>query len=142
MKNDKGTKTDTLAIIFHSPAYDRVSYGLMLAKTALAYGMEVVTLFTFGALRRLVKGAADNLASETQDDMRDAIEMGLEVGILQPISEQIREAKRVGLRLHACVTAMTLFDLRQDDLIEEVDSIAGLGMFVDIARDAAMSIYL
>jgi peroxiredoxin family protein len=142
MQNDKGSKTDTLAIIFHSPAYDRVSYGLMLAKTALAYGMEVVTLFTFGALKRLVKGAIDDLASETQDDMRDAIEMGLEVGILQPISEQIREAKRVGLRLHACVTAMTLFDLSQDNLIEEVDSVAGLGMFVDIARDAAMSIYL
>jgi peroxiredoxin family protein len=142
MRNDKGSKTDTLAVIFHSPAYDRVSYGLMLAKTALAYGMEVVTLFTFGALKRLVKGAIDDLASETQDDMRDAIEMGLEVGILQPISEQIREAKRVGLRLHACVTAMTLFDLSQDNLIEEVDSVAGLGMFVDIARDAAMSIYL
>ncbi|MHA2066751.1 MAG: DsrE family protein [Candidatus Thorarchaeota archaeon] len=142
MQNNKGSKTDTLAIIFHSPSYDRISYGLMLAKAALAQGMEVVTLFTFGALKRLVKGAVDDLASETQDDMKDAIEMGLEVGILLPISEQIREAKRFGLRLHVCVTALTLFNLSEDDLIEEVDSIAGLGMFVDIARDAAMNLYI
>ena len=142
MEISNASKTDTLAIIFHSPEYDRISYGLMLAKAALAQGMEVVTQFTFGALKRLVKGAIDDVAPETQSDMKDAIEMGLEVGILLPISEQIREAKRLGLQLHVCVTAMTLFNLSQDDLIEEVDSVAGLGMFVDIARDAAMSIYV
>ena len=142
LQKNNGSKNDTLAIIFHSPAYDRISYGLMLAKAALAHGMEVVTLFTFGALKRLVKGAVDDIASETQDDMKDAIELGLETGILLPISEQIRDAKRLGLRLHVCVTTMTLFDLSQNDLIEEVDSIAGLGMFVDIARDASMSIYV
>jgi peroxiredoxin family protein len=142
LQNKNDSKTDTLAIIFHSAAYDRISYGLMLAKAALAQGMEVVTLFTFGALKRLVKGAVDDPALETQDDLRDTIEMGLEVGILLPISEQIREAKRLGFQLHVCVTAMTLFNLSQEDLIEEVDSVAGLGMFVDIARDAAMSIYI
>ncbi len=142
LQNNKDRKTDTLAIIFHSPAYDRVNYGLMMAKAALAHEMEVVSLFTFGALKRLVKGAVDTLASETRDDMKEAIKLGLEAGILLPISEQIRDAKRNGLRIHACVTAMTLFNLSKEDLIEDVDSIAGLGMFVDIARDAAMSIYV
>ncbi len=142
LQSEKDGKNDTLAIIFHSPAYDRINYGLNLAKTALAYGMEVVTLFTFGALKRLIKGAIDDVAPETHSDMKDAIEMGLETGILLPISEQIREAKRLGLQLHVCVTAMTLFNLKQDDLIEEVDSVAGLGMFVDVARDSAMSMYI
>ncbi|MHA2003074.1 MAG: DsrE/DsrF/DrsH-like family protein [Candidatus Thorarchaeota archaeon] len=142
MENEKSSKNDTLAIIFHSAAYDRIIYGLNLVKTALAYGMDVVTLFTFGALKRLVKDAVDDISSETPDDMKDAIEMGLEVGILLPISEQIREAKRLGLRLHVCVTTMTLFGLSQEDLIEEVDSVEGLGMFVDIARDATMSLYI
>jgi peroxiredoxin family protein len=105
-------------------------------------GMGVVALFTFGALKRLVKGSIDDIAPETGNEMKDAIETGLEVGILAPISEQIREAKRLGLRLHVCVTTMTLFNLSIEDLIEEVDSVAGLGMFVDIARSAAMSLYM
>ena len=142
MKHEKNNRADVLAMIFHSAAYDRISYGLMLAKAALASGMEVVTLFTFGALKRLVKGVIDDIAPETNDDLRDDIEMGLEVGILLPISEQIREAKRLGLKLHVCVTTMTLFNLSQEELIDEVDSVAGLGIFVDIARDAAMSLYI
>ncbi|MHA2211236.1 MAG: DsrE family protein [Candidatus Thorarchaeota archaeon] len=142
MQNENEGKTETLAIIFHSATYDRISYGLMLAKAALASGMEVVTLFTFGALKRLVKSAVDEILLETTEDMKEDIEMGLEVGILLPISEQIRELKRHSFRLHVCVTAMTLFNLSLEDLIEEVDSVAGLGMFVDIARDAAMSLYI
>jgi peroxiredoxin family protein len=142
LQNEENSETNTLAIIFHSPAYDRINYGLNLVKTALAYGMEVVALFTFGALKRLVKGSTDDIAPETGNEMKDAIEMGLEVGILAPISEQIREAKRLGLRLNVCVTTMTLFNLSIEDLIEEVDSVAGLGMFVDIARNAAMSLYI
>ncbi|MFW9846568.1 MAG: DsrE family protein [Candidatus Thorarchaeota archaeon] len=142
MQNLETNEIDTLAIIFHSPAYDRISYALMLAKAALASGMRVVTLFTFGALRRLVKGMLDDIAFGTESEMKDAIETGLEIGVLLPISEQIKELKRLGLRIHACVTTMTLFNLSKDDLIEDVDSIAGLGMFVDIARDAAISIYV
>ena len=96
-----------------------------------------------GVMGKIPIGTHSVFAHFGQDpDMKDAIELGLETGMLLPISEQIRDAKRLGLRLHVCVTTMTLFDLSQDDLIEEVDSIAGLGMFVDIARDASMSIYV
>ncbi|MFQ5832394.1 MAG: DsrE/DsrF/DrsH-like family protein [Candidatus Thorarchaeota archaeon] len=142
MKDSENKKGDSLAMIFHSASYDKVGYGLIIAKAALSMGMEVNTLFTYGALNRLARNNTDTLGEETDSEILDVVEKGLTLGIIYPISHQIKDAKRLGLKIYACVTTMTLLDINQDELIEEVDKVTGIASFLDIASNATMSLYI
>ncbi len=129
-------------MIFHSAAYDKVGYGLIIAKAALSMGMEVHTLFTYGALKRLARNNTDILGEETDSEILEIVENGLTLGIIYPISHQIKDAKRLGMKIYACVTTMTLLDIHQDELIEEVDKVTGIASFLDIASNATISLYI
>lgn len=142
MKEEKSNKVDSFAMIFHSGTYDRVSYGLSIATVALATGMEVHALFTFGAFKRLVKGGTDNLGRKTEEETRKILEKGLAKGNIKPISQQIKEAKQMGIKIYACVNAMANFDVSRDELISEVDKPMGIATFLDLARNATISLYI
>lgn len=142
MKEEESNKGDGLTLIFHSGAYDRVSYGLSLAKGALATGMEVHALFTFGALRRLVKGGTDDLGKETEEETRRILEKSLAKENIQPLSQQIKETKHMGLKIYACVNAMANFNVSRDELISEVDKPMGIATFLELARKATISLYI
>ncbi len=142
MNDSESERSDSLAMIFHSAAYDKVGYGLIIAKAALSMGMEVHTLFTYGALKRLARNNTDILGEETDSEILEIVENGLTLGIIYPISHQIKDAKRLGMKIYACVTTMTLLDIHQDELIEEVDKVTGIASFLDIASNATISLYI
>ncbi len=142
MNYSETERSDSLAMIFHSAAYDKVGYGLIIAKAALSMGMEVHTLFTYGALKRLARNNTDILGEETDSEILEIVEKGLTLGIIYPISHQIKDAKRLGMKIYACVTTMTILDIHQDDLIEEVDKVTGIASFLDIASNASISLYI
>jgi len=73
-----------VTIILHSGAYDRASFALSLAQTALASGMEVYMLVTFGGLNRFSRGNLSKLGKETPQSMHDYIKSGLKTGAMQP----------------------------------------------------------
>jgi peroxiredoxin family protein len=133
---------DSLAIIFHSGAYDKVNYGLIIAKAALSLGFDVISHFTYGALKRLTKDEIDSMGNETGSDTREILERGLAMGIINPISQQIKDAKRIGLSIHACVTTLTLFGLSKSDLIPEVDGVRGIATFLDEISKSSKVIYI
>ena len=55
---------------------------------------------------------------------------------------QLADAKELGLRLYACTGAMAIADIRQEHLRPEVDETIGLGVFLEIARSAAINWYI
>jgi len=130
------------ALIVHSGAYDRVMYALSVATVALAMGMEVHMLFTYDGLRRLVKGHTDDLGEETGPEMQKVIARRLARGDMQPLSQGLRDAKRMGLKVYACVAAMSNLSITRDELVPEVDEPAGLAMFLDLAKNAAINYYI
>jgi len=132
----KREDAERLTIIVNSDAYDRVNYALSIAKVGAAQGMDVHMLFTFGGLRRLVRGRADELGEETGVVIRASIEKGLAVGSVAKISEQIKDAKKLGVNIYACVSAMAVLGLSKDDLVKEVDGILGISTFLDLSRGA------
>ena len=57
--------TEKISIIINSASYDRVDYALVIASTSAATGKEVLVLFTYGAITRLVENKADEIGEET-----------------------------------------------------------------------------
>ena len=54
-----------VAIIVHSPSYDRVSYAPTIAAMSAAQFKEAFLLFTYGAIRCLVEDPTDEVGDAT-----------------------------------------------------------------------------
>lgn len=127
-----------MGIIVNSPSYDRVSYALSIAAMSAAHFKEVHVLFTYGAVRRLLKGEADAVGEETDPWIRKDIKLGLKNGSIQKISEMIFHLKGFGGKIYACVAAMAFHNIAKDDLIEEVDEATSISAFLEKTEGATM----
>ncbi len=132
----------TAAIVLHSGSYDRASYALTLALVALAMGMDARMLLTHGGLRRFSGDRLEEMGDDTPEQARKDFELALMSGAVNSIEKQLADAKELGLRLYACTGAMAITDIRQEHLRPEVDEMIGLGVFIEIARTAAINWYI
>lgn len=130
-----------MALIINSPSFDRVSYALSIAAMSAAQMKEVYVLFTYGALRRLVKDQTDIVGNETDEWIRSDIITGLSNNSIHKISEMIFHLKGFGGRIYACTAAMTFHQLVKTDLIDEVDDTTGIATFLEIT-DGATILYV
>ncbi len=142
MASETGRETQRAAIILHGQGYDRVSYALSLASVALAMGMEVHLLATWGGLLRFRRGRLEDLGEETGAESREGLRRGLATGGIRPLGAQLAEAKTLGLRLYACPSAMANLNIARNELAPEVDQVMGLASFLELARGAAMHWYI
>ncbi|MBI2854599.1 MAG: DsrE/DsrF/DrsH-like family protein [Chloroflexi bacterium] len=141
MKREGGANP-RITIILHSGSYDRATYALSLALIGLAMGREVHLLLTYGGLRRFTKCHLDDLGEETPPVERKAIERGLSTGGIKAIGSYLADAKALGLKLHACASAMATLNIARDDLLPEIDQVTGLANFVQLAEGATANWYI
>lgn len=134
--------SERVTIILHSGSYDRASYALSIAQVALASGMEVHMLLTFEGLHRFTKGHLMDRGEETSAVIRNSVERGLASGGIQSIDDQLAGARKLGLKLYACVNAMATLNIARDQLIDEIDTITGLAAFLELARTAKINWYI
>jgi peroxiredoxin family protein len=127
---------EKIAMVVNSGSYDRVSYALSIAKVALALGMDVHAIFTYGGLTRLIRGRTDELGAVPNETVRSRLAAGIAKGTVTNLSADLKEAKKLGFRIYACVSAMGILNVTQDELIPEVDQVMGLAAFLDLARGA------
>lgn len=132
---------ERVAIILHSGDYDRVSYALNLAMASLATGMEAHMLLTYGGLERFVKGHLDGTEG-LLPELEEKIKKGLKSGGIAPISSQLKDARRLGLKLYACANAMGILNISRDQLLDDVDQVVGLVTFLQFARGASINLYI
>lgn len=135
MAESNSPNKERVAIILHSGAYDRVSYALSIALAALASGMEVYLLLTYEGLKRFSKGHLTEIGDETPLNMHPIVRQGLEIGSIQPLDEQLADARQLGLKVYACPNAMATFKIPKRDLIE-VDDVMGLVTFLGLSKGA------
>ena len=105
-------------MVVNSGEYQRVSYALSMAKVAAALDMEVHMLFTYEGLDRLVKGRSDELGSKTDTNILKKIKNALEKGKISKISEDLIDSKKMGVKIYACVTAMSIMNVKNEELIK------------------------
>ena len=141
MSQDTPQNEKSVTIILHSGAYDRVSYALCIAQAALASDMEVHILLTFEGMRRFTKGHLTDIGDETPPSVQSDVKWGLEVGAIQPLDEQLAEARKSGLKIYACPNAMATMNIPLRNLLE-VDEVMGLSTFLQLANKANSNWYI
>ncbi len=137
-------KEKRYCIFLHSGSYDRVYQAMSITNVALATGYEVHMFFSYGALKRLVKGNTDKVVIEGEPVFfKEEIERNLQRGTLDSISEMIETAKRFGrLKIYACTGSMAVLNIARDELIEHVDMSMGLVYFLNLVKDAEQVLYI
>lgn len=121
---------ERLALIINSAAYERVNFALCVAVAEASLGKEVRAMFGHGGVIRLKKGCADQVGEETNALFHEQIKTGIESNGIPSNHELLSMLKQLGGKIYACPTAMTLHNIKEDELIEEVDEVRSLIEFL------------
>jgi uncharacterized protein len=84
-----------------------------LAAVGAAMGWEVDVFFVIQGAQLVKKGVAETVFAK--EGMKSAL-------------EYIKETMELGVHMHACTPSMGLFDIRPEDLIDNVDLVGGATM--------------
>ena len=138
-------RIERLCIFLHSGSYDRVYQAMSITNVVLATGGEVFLFFSYGALKRLVKGSLDAVVIEGEAvaPFKEDIARNLNRGTLDKISEMLDMAKRFGrIKVYACTASMAVMNIARDELDPVVDASMGLVSFLNLVKDADQTLYI
>ena len=138
----KGKKK--LAIIAHGGTIDRLYPVFILASAAVAMDMETHIYFTFWGLNMLKKGAMEKAElPATYKHMEGQLKKKLGEMKYPTPYEMLKRLKATGmLKIYACSPTMEMFGIKKEDLIPEVDEIAGAAAFLDVASTADTTLFV
>ena len=131
-----------IAIIVHSGTIDQLLCAFILGSTAATMDWDVHMYFTFWGLMMLKKGAMDKagLPATYKHLEADLAKKLKEMNYPTPY-QMLQRLKTSGkLTLYACTPSMEMFGIKREDLIPEVDMLAGASTFLDVAADADVTI--
>jgi peroxiredoxin family protein len=136
------SESKKLAIIVHSGTIDQLLCAFILGSTAVSMDWEAHMYFTFWGLTKLKKGEMDKAGlPATYKHMEKDLHEKLKAMNYPTPYEMLKRMKASGkLTLYACTPTMEMFDIKREDLIPEVDTLAGAATFLDVAADADISL--
>ena len=135
-------KEKKLAIIVHSGTLDRLYSAFILGSTATAMNIEAHLYFTFWGLNMLVKGGLEKAElPATYKHLEEQLKKKLGEMKYPTLYELLKRMKASGLlKIYACSPTMEMFGVKKEDLIPEVDEIAGAAAFLELASDADITL--
>jgi len=131
-----------IAIIVHSGTIDQLFSAFILGSTAVAMDWEAHLYFTFWGLTMLKKGEMDKAGlPATYKHMEEHLKKKLSEMNYPTPYEMLKRMKASGkLTLYACTPSMEMLGITKEDLIPEVDALAGAATFLDVAADADITL--
>ncbi|MGA2681677.1 MAG: DsrE/DsrF/DrsH-like family protein [Candidatus Bathyarchaeia archaeon] len=133
-----------LALIVESGTIDKLYCAFILGSSATAMGWEAHLYFTFWGLTSLVKGAMEkaSLPSDYKQMESQMTERLKQMKYPTPY-EMLKRMKASGLlKIYACTPSMQMFNIKKEDLIPEVDEMAGATTFLDVAANADVTLFI
>jgi peroxiredoxin family protein len=156
---------DKMTLILFSGDLDKALAGFNLATAAASMGIEVVIFFTFWGLNiirkekkvsktkgfkkklfgMINKGSANNLPlsrfhmSGIGTKMMKQLMKEMK---FPPLSDLMNLAKSMGVKFIACTTTMGMMGLTKDDLIPEIDALAGAATYLTNASQSKINLFL
>ncbi len=133
-----------LALVVHSGTLDKLFCAFILGSTATAMDMEAHLYFTFWGLNMLVKGALEKAGlPATYKHMEEQLKKKLKEMKYPTPYDMLKRMKATGLlKIYACSPTMEMFGVKKEDLIPEVDQIAGAATFLDLASTADITLLI
>ena len=131
-----------LALIVHTGTLDKLYCAFILGSTATTMGWEAHLYFTFWGLHALVKGAMEKagLPSDYKQMEKPMREKLKQMKYPTPY-ELLKRMESSGLlKIYACTPSMEMFGIKREELIPEVDEMAGAATFLNIAADADVTL--
>jgi peroxiredoxin family protein len=133
-----------LAMVIESGTLDRLYCAFILASTAVAMDMEAHLYFTFFGLSMLRKGAMEKAGlSATYKNLEEDLKKKLMAMKYPTPYEMLKRLKDSGLiKIYACSPTMEMFGIKKENLIPEVDEIAGAATFLEVASKADITLFI
>ena len=152
------------AIVLFSSDLDKALAALIIACGAAASGVQTSVFFTFWGLSVLRKNPAPRVKKTLFDKAfgallprgaerlklskmnfgglgKAAMKHAMSKQNVPTLPELLTQAKELGVRFVACEMAANVMGFAPEELIE-VDEIAGVGRFIDLAKDAGPTLYI
>jgi peroxiredoxin family protein len=139
-----GDNRKKLAIIVQGGTLDKLYCAFILSSTAVAMDMEAHLYFTFWGLSMLVKGAMEKAGlPATYKHLEEQMKKNLARMKYPTPYEMLQRLKQSGmLKIYACSPTMEMFGIKREDLVPEVDEIAGAAAFLEISADADVTLFI
>jgi len=138
-------KKNKLAIIVWSGTVDKLYPVAILSSAAAAGGWDVELFFTFWGLNAIRKENLSQMKiSADFAEYAPAVAQAVKQMNFPPWHELIKQAKSMGnVRVYACSTTMEMFGIKDKaQLADFVDDVVGAATFLDIAKDASITLFI
>lgn len=147
MKNDGSKKIKKMMLILSKATLDNVYACFILANGARMEGIESEIFFTFFGLESIQKSKLEHLHVATVGNpgmhiptligglpgmeavATKMMKSKIEKLDIPPVGEFLEILSASGTKLWACKLAMDMFDLTENDLIEDLDGVLTVGDF-------------
>jgi peroxiredoxin family protein len=138
------TNTKKLAIIVESGTLDKLYCAFILGSTAVAMDWECHFYFTFFGLTMLRKDEMDKAGLDaTHKNLEENLRKRLEAMKYPTPYQMLKQMKQSGRSfIYACTPTMNMFNIKKEDLIPEVDKLAGAAQFLEVAADADVTLFI
>ncbi len=156
---------EKVTIVVFSGDLDKVYAAFIVATTAASMGKEVSMYFTFWGLNVLRKkkflfgapkflqkifglmnrGGAERLPLSKFHLFGIGtffMKLLMKQYNLPKISEMIKLAKQLNVKMIPCTTTIGVMGLKKDDFIPEVDEIAGASTYLNLAFDSKVNLFI
>lgn len=157
--------SEKTAIIVFSNDLDKVLAAFNIATGAASMGMEVTMFFTFWGLNVIRKEKSLRKPSNWMKKMLGLLNRGgtgklklskfnmagigttmmktlMKKSKFPSVKEFINIAKELGIKFVACNTTMELMGISKQDLIPEVDTIAGVATYLATANESKVNLFI
>lgn len=133
-----------LAIVVESGTLDKIYCAFILSSTAVAMDWEAHLYFTFFGLRMLQKGEMEKAGLDIiYKNLEETLKKRLEEMKYPTPYQMLKQMKPSGrLFVYACTPSMSMFNIKKEDLIPEVDKLVGAAQFLEIAANADVTLFI
>lgn len=137
-------KTRGKFVIFaHSGTYDKLHQVATIALTAAAMGSEVYIVLFFWALKKLYSGLLDKPDFPVEyQAWSDKITHLMREKKVPPVSEMLKEARGIGVKIIVCSAGLDYMDIRKTPQEDLIDDVWGLPKVLTIVEEADTVLYI
>ena len=143
---DKGMNKKKATIVVQSGDYDKIYSAMIIASGALSMGMETTLFFTFWGLQRLKK---NRLSCGPLSKMNFLglgklfMKMKIKKAGVESLEKMMDDFKILGGKIIACEMTMSVMGIGKQDLNNDViDSYAGVGRYINEAKDSDINLFI
>ncbi|MDA8345539.1 MAG: DsrE/DsrF/DrsH-like family protein [Thermaerobacter sp.] len=135
---------ERMSVILASGDADKLLPVGVLASGAAAMQLDVEIFLTMWGVLAFRKGAIGDMPVSATFKEREAEFKDLLVRHKVPnLIEMLETAKEIGnVRVVACGMTLDLFGLKREDLEDVVDGVAGVGEFIESAKEGKLTLFI